>query len=66
MVYLKRGEKDMNIQAAVFACRFTGVIGFLASIYLFQLYGWTGLIAGLIGSSLWFLLAIYLKRSSKS
>ncbi len=56
----------MNIQAAVFACRFTGVIGFLASIYLFQLYEWPGLIAGLIGSSLWFLLAIYLKRSSKS
>ncbi|SFJ46165.1 hypothetical protein [Thermoflavimicrobium dichotomicum] len=54
----------MHTKAAIFACRVTGGIGMLASLLFLKLYGAVGLIAGLIGSGLWFGLASYLKKSS--
>ncbi|PTM57500.1 hypothetical protein [Desmospora activa] len=54
----------MNIPAAVFACRFTGVIGILASCLFGYLYGLIGFVLGLIASMFWFSLAWYLQQGS--
>ncbi len=53
----------MNTQAAVFACRFTGFIGILASLLFWKMYGLTGLSLGLAGSLLWFGLGLYFQRT---
>ncbi|PTX51493.1 hypothetical protein C8P63_13325 [Melghirimyces profundicolus] len=53
----------MNKKAAVFACRFTGFIGILASLFFGKVYGPAGLVLGLIGSMFWFGLAWYFQRS---
>ncbi|MDR6225904.1 hypothetical protein [Desmospora profundinema] len=56
----------MNVSAAVFACRFTGVVGILASLLFWNLYGFAGLVFGLLSSMFWFGLAWHLQRGSKS
>ncbi|GGA53310.1 hypothetical protein GCM10007416_28030 [Kroppenstedtia guangzhouensis] len=53
----------MNTQAAVFACRFTGFIGILASLLFWKMYGITGLSLGLAGSIFWFGLGLYFQRT---
>jgi hypothetical protein len=55
----------MNVQASVFACRFTGFVGILASLLFWNLYGLAGFAFGFIGSMFWFGLAWYLQRGAK-
>ncbi|OYD07510.1 hypothetical protein [Paludifilum halophilum] len=52
----------MNVKAAAFASRLTGVVGILASFLLWKMYGPGGLIIGLIGSSFWFGLGWYVVK----
>lgn len=53
----------MNTKAAVFACRFTGFIGILASLLFWKMYGLTGLLLGLAGSMFWFGLGRYFQKT---
>lgn len=53
----------MNKKAAVFACKFTGVTGLAASLFLWKVSGFGAMIAGLIGSLFWFGLAWWFNRS---
>ncbi|SDX10322.1 hypothetical protein SAMN05444487_11058 [Marininema mesophilum] len=52
----------MNEKAAVFACHFTGVLGILASCLMWKIYGPTGFILGLVLSTFWFILGVWIRR----
>ncbi|SFS76104.1 hypothetical protein [Marininema halotolerans] len=52
----------MNVKAAVFACRFTGILGVLASFFMWKIYGPAGFLLGLVLSSLWFILGAWIRR----
>ncbi|MFC4075581.1 hypothetical protein [Salinithrix halophila] len=52
----------MNAKAAVFACRFTGAVGILASFLMWKIHGPVGFTLGLIFSLFWFALAWYYQR----
>ncbi|MFC7441886.1 hypothetical protein [Laceyella putida] len=56
----------MHERAAVFACRFTGVVGLLASLFLWKESGLPSFAAGLIGSGFWFALAWWIQRRASS
>lgn len=53
----------MNVDAGVFACRFTGVAGILLSIFLGFTSGWDLFFYGILFSAFWFGLAWYFKKS---
>ncbi|MDQ0416128.1 hypothetical protein J2Z48_000286 [Croceifilum oryzae] len=52
----------MNTNAAVFACRFTGIAGILLSIFLGFTSGWDLFFYGILFSAFWFCLSWYFKR----
>ncbi|WP_131923873.1 hypothetical protein [Hazenella coriacea] len=54
----------MNIKAASFACNLTGILGLLASLFLWKVSGTPAFFAGLIGSGVWFGLGYYFKRQT--
>ncbi|MCS1351987.1 hypothetical protein NXZ84_10450 [Mechercharimyces sp. CAU 1602] len=53
---------DMNRQAAIFACRFTGGIGILFSLLIGTTYGLSSTAIGILLSMLWFVLAHFISR----
>ncbi|SDY16069.1 hypothetical protein SAMN04487866_10270 [Thermoactinomyces sp. DSM 45891] len=55
----------MNMDAAVFACRFTGIAGILLSIFLGFTSGWDLFFYGILFSAFWFCLSWYFKRPNK-
>lgn len=62
--YSEDGVITMNMRAAAFACRVTGIAGLLASLLLWKLEGLSGLIPGLLGSLFWFALGWRFGRTS--
>ncbi|KPC72581.1 hypothetical protein ADL26_14730 [Thermoactinomyces vulgaris] len=56
----------MHERAAIFACRFTGVVGLLFSLFLWKVNGLPSFVAGLVSSCFWFALAWWIQRRAGS
>ncbi|MGA8942517.1 MAG: hypothetical protein WB502_07335 [Thermoactinomyces sp.] len=52
----------MNVKAAIFASRLTGIIALGLAFLLWKPLGTIGLIGGLVSAGFWFVLSWYLQK----